>query len=98
MKLPGRLAPFSPVGVLSMLSSSVICTFGTISSFEPLSMRIGVLGGIKRSLDAESHFWWQRNETGASRGRVVGIRRGRERKVFSRTSAFILGCDIWIDW
>ena len=52
-------------------------------------MRIGVVNGILVNFDAESHFWWHRKETGESQGIAVGIRRGRERNVFSRINARI---------
>lgn len=37
--------------------------------------------------DAESHFWWQRKATRERKGIAVGMRRGRERKVFSKMRA-----------
>ena len=85
--LPGRL-PF-PGTSRNKRSNSCMCAGGTISSRDPLSMRIGVVNGILVNFDAESHFWWHRKETGESQGIAVGIRRGRERNVFSRINARI---------
>ena len=85
--LPGRL-PF-PGTSRNRRSNSCMCAGGTISSRDPLSMRIGVVNGILVNFDAESHFWWHRNDKGASRGKVLGMSRGRFVNVFSRMRADI---------
>lgn len=69
--------------------SSCMCSRGTTSSLTPLNIKIGVERGIRGIFEAESHFWWQRNERGPRRGRALGTRRGRFVNVFSRISASI---------
>lgn len=69
--------------------NSCICSRGTTSSLTPLSIKIGIDRGIRGIFEAESHFWWQRNERGLRRGRTLGTRRGRFVNVFSRISAVI---------
>jgi hypothetical protein len=73
--------------LVDWLNRLLICAGGTSSSLRPLRKSDGTVTAPMRSSDG--HFWWRRKRNGARKGRTLGTRSVRDRKVFSTMRPWI---------